>query len=89
MVRLQGEWVARDREEVFLTLRTYLTQEEETISYRDAGVRAQMSEGAVKAAVHRLRKRYRELLFEEIAETVTSKAQVDEEINELFEAVGA
>lgn len=89
MVRLQGEWAARDREEVFLTLRTYLTQEEETIAYRDAGVRVQMTEGAVKATVHRLRKRYRELLFEEIAETVTSKAQVDEEINELFEAVGA
>ena len=44
---------------------------------------------SVKAAVHRLRKRYRELLCEEITETVTSKAQVDEEINELFEAVGA
>ena len=46
-----------------------------------------MSEGAVKATVHRLRRRYRELLCEEIAKTVASKDQIDEEINDLFKAV--
>jgi RNA polymerase sigma-70 factor (ECF subfamily) len=46
-----------------------------------------MSEGAVKAAVHRLRKRYRDLLREEIAETVASEKQIDDEINGLFKSV--
>ncbi len=39
-----------------------------------------MTETAVKAAVHRLRQRYGRLLREEIAETVTSEAEVDEEL---------
>ena len=43
-----------------------------------------MSEGAVKVAVHRLRRRFGALLREEIAETVGDPAQVDEEIRELF-----
>ena len=44
-----------------------------------------LTEGAVKVAVHRLRARYRELLREEIAQTVTTQAEVDEEIRHLFQ----
>jgi RNA polymerase sigma-70 factor (ECF subfamily) len=43
-----------------------------------------MTEGAVKAAVHRLRRRYRELLREEIADTVASPEEVEGEIHYLF-----
>jgi RNA polymerase sigma-70 factor (ECF subfamily) len=46
-----------------------------------------MTEGAVKVAVHRLRRRYRELVRDEIAQTVTTEAQVDEEIRDLFAAL--
>jgi RNA polymerase sigma-70 factor (ECF subfamily) len=46
-----------------------------------------MSEGAVKVAVHRLRKRYRDLLRQEIAETVEGEEQVEEEIGSLFAAL--
>lgn len=87
MTRLKAEWAGRDREAVFVALRIYLTREDDSISYREASVQLGMSEGAVKAAVHRLRQRYRVLLYEEIGETVTSRAQVDEEINDLFKAV--
>jgi RNA polymerase sigma-70 factor (ECF subfamily) len=48
-----------------------------------------MTEGAVRIAVHRLRKRYRELLRDEIAQTVTSDDQIDEEIRDLFTALGS
>ena len=48
-----------------------------------------MTEGAVKVAVHRLRRRYRELLKEEIAQTVADPAEIDEELRELFAAVGS
>lgn len=47
-----------------------------------------MTEGAVKVAVHRLRQRYRELLREEIAQTVSDSGQVEAELKELFAALG-
>jgi RNA polymerase sigma-70 factor (ECF subfamily) len=46
-----------------------------------------MTEGAVRVAVHRLRKRYRELIRKEIRRTVAGPGQVDEEIQELFRAL--
>jgi RNA polymerase sigma-70 factor (ECF subfamily) len=87
MTRLKEDWAHRDREEVFVTLRAYLTLEEEAVPYREAATRLCMSEGAVKATVHRLRKQYRALLCEEIGETVASESQLQEEINDLFRAV--
>jgi len=47
-----------------------------------------MSEGAVKVAAHRLRRRYRELLREEIAQTVATPAEVEGELRDLFAALG-
>ena len=46
-----------------------------------------MSEGAVKVAAHRLRRRYRELLRAQIAQTVAGPGEVDDEIRHLFEAL--
>ena len=46
-----------------------------------------MSEGAVKVAVHRLRQRYRELLEQEIANTVANPEEIDEERRELLAAL--
>ena len=48
-----------------------------------------MSAGAVKVAVHRMRLSYRELLREEIGHTVEGPEQIDEEIRDLFAALGA
>jgi RNA polymerase sigma-70 factor (ECF subfamily) len=46
-----------------------------------------MSVGAVRVAVHRLRRRYRDLLRQEIAQTVSSAAEVDDELRHLIEVV--
>ena len=43
-----------------------------------------MNEGAVKVAVHRLRKRYRQMLRAEIARTMGKNEDVDEELHHLF-----
>lgn len=48
-----------------------------------------MNEGAVKVAVHRLRKRYRQLLRAEIARTVSTASEIEAEIRCLFAALGA
>ena len=45
-----------------------------------------ISENAAKVAAHRLRKRYRELLRAEVAQTLTDPGEIDDEIRQLFEA---
>ena len=53
------------------------------------GERLGMTEGAVRVALHRLRKRYGELLRTEVAQTVATAAEVDEELKYLLEAVSS
>jgi RNA polymerase sigma-70 factor (ECF subfamily) len=43
-----------------------------------------VSEGTIKAAVHRLRQRYRDLLRDEIANTIAEPSEVDDELRHLF-----
>ena len=87
MDRLKAESAASDKQQLFDCLKVYLTAEKDTVPYRDVAAKLEMTEGAVKVAVHRLRRRYRELVRDEIAQTVTTEAQVDEEIRDLFAAL--
>lgn len=65
-------------------LRFCLTGERSKLPYAELAQRLEMSEGAVKVAVHRLRQRYRELLRAEIANTVASADEVEDELRHLF-----
>ena len=82
---LEAEYRKSDREILFAHLKQYLTTDN-VDSYRELGERLQMSEGAVKVAVHRLRSRYRQRLCDEIADTTAQSADIDDEIRCLFEA---
>ena len=84
--RLREESVAENKSTQLDELRIFLTAGKGAISYADAAARIGTTEGAAKVAVHRLRKRYRELLRDEIAQTVSDSAQVEEEIRALFAA---
>jgi RNA polymerase sigma-70 factor (ECF subfamily) len=86
MQRLEAELAAIHEEDLSKCLVAYLVPTEEVSSYRDMAVRLSMTEGAVKAAVYRMRKRYRQLLHEEIAQTVISEEQIEEELRDLFTA---
>jgi RNA polymerase sigma-70 factor (ECF subfamily) len=86
--QLQSECVAAERGMVFDELKCFLTGEESASSYAEIGGRLGMSEGNLKVTVHRLRRRYRELLRAEIAHTVADPEAIDEEIRELFAALG-
>jgi len=86
--RLQDEYVSAGRAELFGALRGSLSGEALGKSYAEVAQRLGMSEGAVKVAVHRLRQRYRELLRAEIANTVASPDEVDDELRHLFAALG-
>ena len=74
--RLREEQIAAGRNTVFDLLKDSLTAGGDGVSYAKLAVRLNMSEGAVKVAVHRLRRRYRELLEAEIANTVASPEEV-------------
>ena len=84
MTRLQAESTGAKKQKLFDHLKVYLTAKKSLVPYRDVADKLDMSEGAVKVAVHRLRKRYRELLRDEIAQTVANEGQIDEEIRDLF-----
>ncbi len=87
LARLRGESDTAGKSAVFSRLEGHLTGEQETLPYAELATALGMSEGAVKVAVHRLRRRFGALLREEIAETVSDPGQVDDEIRELFRAL--
>ena len=79
---LRDEMVTAGKGEQYDALKTSLTGEEE-LPREETAARLDMSEGAVKVAVHRLRRRYRNLLRAAIAETVGNKADLDDEMRYL------
>lgn len=89
LARLREEFARSDKGPLFEQLKGFLAGKKADTSYEEAAVRLSLSEGAVKVAVHRLRKRYRELLQEEIARTLGDPRQVEEEIRALFGALGS
>jgi RNA polymerase sigma-70 factor (ECF subfamily) len=84
---LRREYDDAGRTATFDELRTVLTGGVESGSYGTIAERLGTSEGAVRVAVHRLRRRYGVLLRQEIAATVEDPGQIDDEIRELFAAL--
>ena len=84
--RLEEECAGEGKSAVFLELKPFLTNEQES-SCAEAAHKLGITENNLKVTVHRLRHRCRELLREEIARTAASSAQVDEEIQDLFAAL--
>lgn len=71
----------------FEILKPWLTGDTEDLSQREVAEKLSMNEGAVKVAVHRLRKRFRELVKAEIASTTDDRAQVQDELRYLIEVM--
>jgi RNA polymerase sigma factor (sigma-70 family) len=89
IARLQEEFAAAGKERQFELLKAVLTGDRAFSGYAAAAAELGMSEEAARQAAHRLRKRYRELLREEVAQTVADPGEVDQEIQSLFQALGA
>ncbi len=85
--RLETEVAARANPHLFVRLKKFLVGEEDVGTCAEIGAEFGMSEGAVKAAVHRLRQRYRTLVREEIAATVLSPSEVDEELRHVLKVL--
>lgn len=87
MSRLRNELAAQGKAAVFDELRSAISGQRGHGEYAQAAARLQMTEGAVKVTVHRLRKRYGELLRDEIAQTLANPNDIDDEIRDLFAAL--
>lgn len=79
---LEAECVSDGRTQVFETLKPWLTGDVAT-SQAEAAEKLGLSEGAVKVAIHRLRKRYRELVKSGIAQTVNDPEEIAAELQHL------
>lgn len=84
--QLQAECVADGKAKLFEQLKIFLTAGKGELSHAEAAHKLGMDETAVRVTVHRLRKRYRQLLRDELAQTLTDAADVDGEMRALFGA---
>ena len=78
---------ADGRAALYEALKPHLVGDPDAHRYAEVAEKLGMTEAAVKMAMSRLRKRYREVLREEIAQTVAGEEEIDDEIRELFNAL--
>jgi RNA polymerase sigma factor (sigma-70 family) len=85
--RLRGEYETAGKGALYSTLKGFVSAESQPVSYEEAARHLGLSQGAVKSAIHRLRQHYQELIRDEIAQTVTSPAEIDDEIRYLLAVI--
>jgi RNA polymerase sigma-70 factor (ECF subfamily) len=83
LAHLEKEFIDLGNAALFAELQVFLLGEQ-MAAYAEIATKLGLTEGAVKAAVYRLRRRYRQLLREEIAQTVATGDEVEEELRHLF-----
>lgn len=88
LLRLKQDFNSAGRETLFERLKPFLEQEASPGDYASLAAELGMSPGAVAVAVHRLRKRYRELVQREVVQTVTP-GEVEDEMKHLLAVLSA
>ena len=84
LLRLKEDYNRAEKSELFEVLVPHLTAEQNRSSYGEIAAKTGMTEGALKMSVLRMRRRCRELLRAEIAETVENAEEIDDEMNYFF-----
>lgn len=87
LIRVKEEQKLEGKTALFERLKPFLTAGRSSGGYAQAARELGMTEGAVKVAVHRLRRQYRRLLRDEIAQTVACPEEIDEEISYLLDCL--
>jgi RNA polymerase sigma-70 factor (ECF subfamily) len=81
--------LAKETEEKrFEVLKAFLLEDKSVISYEEAAGRLGISVAAITSAIHRMRARFRALLFEEVAKTVEKPKEVEHELRYLLSTLG-
>jgi RNA polymerase sigma factor (sigma-70 family) len=89
LARLRDEFVRAGKADLFEQLKVFITPRTTADCYAEAAGELSISQEAVRVAVHRLRRRYRQLLRAEISQTVAEPSDVEDEIRSLFSALGS
>jgi RNA polymerase sigma-70 factor (ECF subfamily) len=89
MTQLREEYIDTGRAKLFEHLSACLTRKESAGSYAEIAGELKLTEASVKQAAYRLRARYREILRGEIGQTVSTPAEIDEELRFLFACFGS
>ncbi len=84
---LAAEFRGAGKEEQFCTLKPWLVGDAQALPQAEAALHLEMSESAVKVAIHRLRKRFREVIRQEVAQTIEQGADVEVELRYLVEVL--
>ncbi len=84
---LENEHRASDRMQQFEVLKPWLNGDAGTLSQSTAAAELGVSENVIRVAVHRLRKRFREAVRDEIGQTVETEEEISNELNYLIEAL--
>jgi RNA polymerase sigma-70 factor (ECF subfamily) len=87
--RLERGMAQRGKGPLYERLKPALLGDSDAVGYARVASELGMTEGAVKVAAHRLRERLGALIREEIAATVAGPAEIDDEIRDLFSALGS
>ncbi len=87
MARLREEYVRAGRLPLFEALQPHLSGGSGRPGYLRLGAEIGMSEGAITVAMHRMRRRYGELLRDEIAATVATPEEVEDELRHLMKVI--
>ena len=85
---LATEHAAKGKVEQFAILKPWLSGGDDSMSQREAADKLGVNEGAVKVAIHRLRKRFRTLVKEAIAQTLPESENVGDELSYLISVLG-
>ena len=88
MKRLRQEYAQNEKSGLFDELKGFLSGEDTSLTYVELAAQLCVSQSAVKMAVLRLRQRYGQLLRQEIAQTVSTPEEIEEEIRHLIAVVG-
>lgn len=86
--RLEEEYVAKGRDLAFHKLKDFLLEKGKDHPYQEVARELGVTEDRVRVLVHRMRGRFRELVREEIRQTVETAAQAEEEMRFLVETLG-
>lgn len=85
--QLRGEFYDTGKGEMFDALKVFLTGDRAIVSYAELAAQLNATEAALKMSVSRMRRRYGELLRAEIARTVATPDEIEDELRALFAAL--
>ena len=89
LAHLRTDYAASDRAALFDLLKDYVWGDKNALTLAEIAARIDLTEEAVKKSVQRLRQRFRDCLRAEVAQTVATPDQIDDELRHLRAALSA